>query len=196
LLQLYFTAIALQAVGMMPVPVRIAPKPNGSLTKYALIEAWQATTDLAVIKEMFSSMETYANAIGLATGGGLFVLDLDCKNGLNGRAALAALEKENSPLPVDTPRALTMSGGEHIYLRHPMDMVVSNSESLLAQAVDVRGAGGFVIVPQSSYEGNNCSWLFDPWSYPQPWLQDGCSTVLSSIRVQPCKYWQTTAEET
>jgi hypothetical protein len=107
-LPLYFTAIALQAVGMRPVPVRIARKPNGSLTKYPPIKAWQkrASTDLAVIKEMFSSVEGYANAIGVVTGGGLFVLDLDCKNGLNGRAALAALEKENMPLPLDTPRAL------------------------------------------------------------------------------------------
>jgi hypothetical protein len=69
-----------------------------------------------------------------------------------------------------------MSGGEHVYLRHPMDMVVSNSESLLTHGVDVRGTGGFVVVPPSTYGGNHYSWWFNPWSYPVAmapgWLLD------------------------
>jgi hypothetical protein len=48
---------------------------------------------------------------------------------------------------VDVPTVTTPSGGRHYYFRQPAGMTIPNSTSKLARGVDVRGAGGFVVVP-------------------------------------------------
>jgi len=86
--------------------------------------------------------------IGVATGGGLVVLDVDpdkggTSNGLD--------------LP-DTRRSVTGSGGEHWYLLSDGERV-PNSVELVGPGLDVRGEGGYVIAPPSLHEsGRRYAW--------------------------------------
>jgi hypothetical protein len=91
--------------------------------------------------------------IGMPTGraSGLDVLDIDVKepraNGFD------SLEDLGHVLP-DTPMAHTASGGVHVYFADSPDRELRNSAGLLGPGLDVRGTGGYVIVPSpgSGYE--------------------------------------------
>jgi putative DNA primase/helicase len=76
---------------------------------------------------------------GVATGGGIFVLDID---GKGGRKSLDALQAEHGTLP----RTVTVKTGKgrHHYFR--CDGVrVRNSAGRLGKKLDVRGEGGYVV---------------------------------------------------
>lgn len=90
--------------------------------------------------------------IGIATGSGLIVLDVDNKDGKNGSAALERLELCNSDLPA-TFTVNTPTGGEHLYFRLPPDVYAPNSASKLGDGLDIRGDGGYVAGPWSEIEG-------------------------------------------
>jgi hypothetical protein len=79
--------------------------------------------------------------IGMPTGkpSGISVVDIDNKNGKNGFLILPDWE-HMSPVIVDT-----RNGGAHLYFRD--DGVVRNSTA--RSGIDVRGSGGYVIVPPS-----------------------------------------------
>jgi hypothetical protein len=81
--------------------------------------------------------------IGMPTGkrSGVFVLDVD------DLGALAELEAEIGKLPA-TWTVRTPSGGLHLYFRHVEG--VTNSPGALPDGIDVRGEGGYVLVPPSS----------------------------------------------
>lgn len=81
--------------------------------------------------------------IGMPTGtaSGVDVLDIDNKNGKNGFASVANWA-DLSPLIVRTP-----TGGAHLYFKSSGSM--RNSASKLAPGLDVRGEGGYVILPPS-----------------------------------------------
>lgn len=49
----------------------------------------------------------------------------------------------------ETVTVLTPSGGRHLWLTGPPDVVVPNSASRLAPGIDVRGAGGYLVGPGS-----------------------------------------------
>ena len=91
--------------------------------------------------------------IGVPTGerSGLLVLDVDPRDG--GAASLTQLEEVLGPLP-RTTRARTGGGGEHVFFRYPgPTQEVRNSASWVGPGIDVRGEGGYVIVPPSRTEG-------------------------------------------
>jgi putative DNA primase/helicase len=85
--------------------------------------------------------------IGIPTGkrSGIVVLDIDVKDGRNGFDRLAELGKSILP---DTPMAHTHSGGLHIYFA-VLALEIRNSagEHGLGVGLDVRGEGGFIVVP-------------------------------------------------
>src|SRR5215475_8598523 len=79
--------------------------------KVPRLAAWpaQATTDEATVRRWWQTWPTAD--IGIATGGGLLVLDVDPRH--HGDASLAELERAHGPLP-DTPRVRTGGGGTHV----------------------------------------------------------------------------------
>jgi hypothetical protein len=79
----------------------------------------------------------------------IFVIDID---GNEGRASLAALEMQHGQL-TDTLTSSTGrdDGGEHRWFKYPADCEIRNSASRLGNGLDVRGAGGYVIVPPSTH---------------------------------------------
>lgn len=85
--------------------------------------------------------------IGVPTGAtsGVVVVDIDVKDGRPGDEWLAANEHR---MP-RTRRHRTQSGGQHLLFQAPIGRRIRNSASKIAPGVDVRGDGGYVIVPPS-----------------------------------------------
>lgn len=83
---------------------------------------------------------------GIRTGepSGIWVLDIDRKNGVDGERSLAAAGIVLPP----TLEVATQSGGRHLYFRLPDGLPVHNRTRIL-DGVDVRGRGGFVVGPGS-----------------------------------------------
>lgn len=79
--------------------------------------------------------------VGIATGDGLVVIDLDVKNGTDGIAAWSDWAEAHGV--AWTPTTDTLSGGQHIYWRATDEF--RNSASKIMNAVDVRGHHGYVI---------------------------------------------------
>jgi hypothetical protein len=88
--------------------------------------------------------------IGVATGArsGIVVIDVDGEDGLT---ALRDLETRFSKLP-STLSVVTPRGGQHFYFKHP-GVDIRNSASLVAEHIDVRGDGGYVLAPPSEVAG-------------------------------------------
>ncbi len=107
---------------------------------------WDATTEAHHIRAWWSRWP--AANVGVPTGGhsGLLVLDVDPRAG--GFESLALLERKNGPLP-ETARARTGGGGVHVFFRYPAGETVRNSAGTLGVGLDVRGEGGYVVVPPS-----------------------------------------------
>ncbi len=127
---------------------------------------WDATTDARRVRSWWGRWPS-AN-IGIPTGerSGLLVLDVDRRSG--GMESLAALERRNGPMP-ETVKARTGGGGVHLFFRFPAGQDVRNSAELLGPGLDVRGEGGYVVVPpsrtQSTYE-----WIERPPLADAGWL--------------------------
>lgn len=82
--------------------------------------------------------------IGVLTGQGLVVLDIDMKQGKNGRASLQDLQDNYGVLP-GSYAVKTPSGGYHIYFALPDGVFIPNSAGTLGDGLDVRGFHGFVV---------------------------------------------------
>ena len=103
-----------------------------------------ATTDPGRVTALFTKYR--AEKIGMPTGSrsDVFVFDVDPRHG--GWEALGTLEAEHGPLP-ETLTFRTPSGGLHFYFNHVEG--VSNKTGKLPVGIDIRGDGGYVIVPPS-----------------------------------------------
>jgi hypothetical protein len=84
--------------------------------------------------------------IGLPTGDQIFVLDVDPRHA--GDETLARWEAKNGLLPL-TVESRTPGGGRHLYFRATEDAAVASRVGALGPGIDVRGTGGYVIVPPS-----------------------------------------------
>jgi hypothetical protein len=72
------------------------------------------------------------------------VLDIDPKHG--GDASLDRSERQFGQLPA-TIEVTTGGGGHHFYFAHPGGLI--RSRTSLAQGVDLRGDGGYIVAPPS-----------------------------------------------
>src|SRR5207244_5337053 len=103
--------------------------------------------------------------IGHPTGQRI-VLDVD---GAEGEQALAALEKQHAPLPATA--AARTGKGRHLFFL-PNGKTIRNSAGTLGPGLDIRGEGGYVILPPSVHEsGVSYHWLIKAKPAPLPgWL--------------------------
>lgn len=113
-----------------------------------------ASRDEVRVRSFFTN---YPDAnIGAATGD-LVAIDIDPHHGGN----VAELERLYGPLP-HTWRAKTGGGGEHIFFKTDAAIGIGNSRGKLAKGVDVRGVGGFVVLPPSLHvSGQRYKWWND-----------------------------------
>ena len=91
--------------------------------------------------------------IGIATGQGMLVIDIDPKHG-------GSLETLNAVLPLPpTATVHTGGGGFHLYFMCSLAYSIRNSVSKLAPGIDVRGENGYVVAPPSIHaSGNRYYW--------------------------------------
>jgi len=116
--------------------------------------------------------------IGVATGAasGIVVLDVDPRSG--GECSLEALTARRGPIP-ETLSARTGGGGWHLFFAHPGGQIPNTAGRLpghtaSAPGLDVRGDGGYIIVPPSVHaSGTPYRWVdADQSPAPAPpWLQ-------------------------
>ena len=94
---------------------------------------------------------------GMATGSGskVFVLDVD---GEKGKSALLAFNGKGQELPATL--TVTTGNGIHLYFCWPESHSIRNSARKLAQGLDIRGEGGYVVIPPSVHP-NGTQYAFD-----------------------------------
>ena len=105
----------------------------------------EATRDQEQISQWWTQWPD-AN-IGVRTGAesGIVVIDIDPRKG--GDDSFEDLEKEIGKLP-DTAEQHTGSGGRHLIFNYP-GKEVKCSRSELGSGIDVKGDGGYIVVPPS-----------------------------------------------
>ena len=125
-----------------------------------------ATTDETKVRRWWGKWPD-AN-VGIATGNGLVVLDVDPRHG--GLDNLADLEDQYGPLP-PTLTATTGGGGRHFHFTTPAPV---RSKVALRPGVDIRGDGGYVVAPPSLHEsGARYQWENSEPLAPLPdWLRE------------------------
>lgn len=111
------------------------------------------TTDAALVEAWWRHAPD-AN-IGIATGQGILVLDID---GPEGEASLAALVAQHGALP-PTPVQKTGKGRHFLFaITHDLP----NSASRVGEKIDTRGDGGYVVVAPSVHpNGQRYEWSVD-----------------------------------
>ncbi|MFD3732866.1 bifunctional DNA primase/polymerase [Streptomyces sp. NPDC058632] len=110
-----------------------------------------ASTDPTRVRELFAAAPG-ATGYGIACGlppHHLIGVDLDTKSSTDSSAALRELALRHLFTIPATVVVLTPSGGRHLWLSGPPDVVVPNSASRLAPGIDIRGAGGYLVGPGS-----------------------------------------------
>lgn len=109
----------------------------------------QGTTDQNQVRDIWTQ---HPNAnIGIATGDGLTVIDVDTKDshGVDGENSMLEYQVDNGFIN-ETLEVTTPTGGKHYY--YLTDNEYSNKASILP-GVDVRGLGGYVVGPGSTING-------------------------------------------
>jgi putative DNA primase/helicase len=123
------------SIGWKLFPLRARTK-DGQLVKSWIAEA---TSDLAQLKQ-WAKQYPGCNW-GMATGqvSGVFVADLDGPEGEAWARALAL------------PESLIISTGKgcQVYFLTPLNVSIKNSVGAIAPGVDIRGDGGYVVLPPS-----------------------------------------------
>ena len=140
--------------------------------KHPVNKGWQSQTHLfldpAHIREEFGRREDRNIGCASGTASGLVVIDIDVGEGKPGMDNLRMLEEKLGPLP-KTPAVITGSDGRHFYLKHPADVVIYNSASVIAPGIDIRGEHGQAVLPPSLHKSGNCyRWApgRGPWQVP------------------------------
>ena len=121
--------------------------PVKSREKLPLVTDWphQATNDKARLRLWLKQFPNCNWGVVTGPGSGVFVLDVDGDSGLN---SLHILELQGCEMP---QTLITQTArGSHIWLKWPDNgKIIRNSAGKLGVGLDVRGAGGYVVVPPS-----------------------------------------------
>ena len=118
-----------------------------------VLKSWkeEATTDQDTIMNWFSNTDYN---VGVRTGNGLLVIDVDNKNGKNGYQSI-------EPFLKNFPKTLvvkTANNGWHMY--YYVDRPISCKVGLY-EAIDIRGEGGYVVGAESVIENKKYFISFD-----------------------------------
>ena len=117
---------------------KVFPLIPGEKTPSVMEFFTKATTDLGAVERMWSEAVTNApaqNNIGILCGEGMFVLDVDTKNGSDGLNSLEFYT--DIGLDTNTLTASTPSGGRHLFYRIPDGVYVGNSVKKIGDGLDV-----------------------------------------------------------
>jgi hypothetical protein len=142
-------------------------------------KGWQdaATTDAAAIRQWWTENSQWN--IGIATGKGLLVVDVDVKDGKPGAESLAMLEMMGLP---ETLRVRTPTGGLHIYLQTDRQRSGHAGNIKDLPGLDTRGDGNLVLWA-GSYIGRDAYALEAdlPIAAGPKWLLDAVEETVKAI---------------
>jgi hypothetical protein len=141
-------ALELAARGIAVFPVAVRKQTNGTLEKSPVVK-WrdEATAWRTQVRTWWATCPDHVIGIDLERAG-LFVVDLDRHPGApDGIAAFRALRGSN-PIPT-VPFTITATGGLHLFFRNTEKL--TNARGSLPAGIDVRGIGGFVVAPGSTW---------------------------------------------
>ena len=130
-------AAAPLAAGGWPVfPLGQDKKPH---TKHGFKDATKDAAQIAAWSAQWPDA-----LVGIPTGkaSGVFVLDVDVKNGKDGFSTLSA---KGWNLPATRTHTTRNGGGAHYLFRAPNDNLLKNSASKLGAGLDTRGDGGYIV---------------------------------------------------
>jgi len=145
------TALALAQRGLAVFPCRERSKLPA--TEHGFLNA---SKDAAVIETWWRSNPNYNVAVATGTVSGFFAVDVD---DVDAEIELRRLEAANGVLP-RTVETIT-GDGRHIWLAMP-NVDLRNSASQLAPGIDIRAAGGYILVPPSVHPtGRRYAWSVD-----------------------------------
>jgi hypothetical protein len=136
---------------------RLFPVHAGS--KHPMITQWpqQATTEPEQLCEWIQECPDCNWGLAAGPGSGIFVLDVDGELGL---ATMRELWNQGYELPPTL--TATTSRGHHSYFQYPGDASIRNSVGKVGLGLDIRGDGGYVLVPPSVHpSGAVYEWTHD-----------------------------------
>jgi hypothetical protein len=145
---------------------------RGDWRKRPKIKEWQriATTDPAIIAAWWRSDPDALIGVPTGTASDIVVLDIDVKHdSQNGFDSLEQLGHASLP---DTPMAHTPSGGLHVYFAANLARELRNSAGEIGPGLDVRGEGGYILVPSagSGYRWDAHLGIETPLAAAPDWL--------------------------
>jgi hypothetical protein len=146
------TALILAESGLHVFPCRPLDKRPATLGGLK-----SATTDPDIIKAWWTEAPDCNLAVATGAVSKMFVLDVD---GLAGERELRNLEATYGALP-PTVETVTPRAGRHCFFNMPA-ADIRNSAGKVAPHIDVRGNGGYVILPPSlGQNGRRYTWSVD-----------------------------------
>jgi hypothetical protein len=171
--ELVDAALALAAKRWPVFPV----KPRGKTPLTGGHGHKDATTDPARIEDWWA--KTPAANVAIATGD-IVVIDID---GAVGESSLAVLTKQYGPFP-ETLQSST-GKGRHFFFASTGSTIRNDTGRKLGAGIDVRGLGGYAVVPPSVHEsGKKYEWVCD---YPPAELPSWLQKKLSGTTPQAAK---------
>lgn len=125
--------------------------------KTPILKDWpgRATCDLPAIRAWCEKHPRCNWAVACGQASGVWVLDVD---GPEGASAIDALCHEHGGDWLHTLTAIT-ARGKHLYFTYPAEYVIRNSAGKLSPGLDIRGDGGYVLIPASVHpSGQHYQW--------------------------------------
>lgn len=167
-------------------------------SKKPAFKGWQKWAEDAGEQEIEDYWTKHPDAnIGVATGpSDLIVLDVDVKDGKAGMDSLLEFEITEGQAPTCT--ASTPSGGLHFYYNRN-GREARCSVDKLAEGLDTRAIGGYVVAPGSDIDGDFYTWNLDyttdmaeapEWVYPtQAQVVQKDEVEASELDVERAVFW-------
>ncbi len=130
--------------------------------KHPASKGWQRTIASVQAAESLWADRHGARGIGLLCGpqAGVFGVDVDSRHG--GAQTMRELKERHGPLP-PTIISRTGGGGWHLIFAWPVGGEQIPSRANVAAGVDIRGTGGFLVLPPSPHaSGQGYAWITRP----------------------------------
>jgi hypothetical protein len=173
-----------------PFPMRTAADKRPALSEWKTLHEDLVTDAVFERWYAYGTGQHYKNPnMGVICGhasDNLMVIDADqYKSATSGNWWQDVIKVHNHNIDPDTWRAKTGGGGTHRFFKAPLHWRVPTNRTALE--VDIRGQGGFAMLPPSKHlSGNSYEWTqgFEPWTTelaeaPQ-WLLDAVDELVAN----------------